>query len=357
VLLVAPYTPRGGGMGRIMTYVFEHGMVPGIAFEMVESRGGGSVIWSFWHLAIASLRIIKARASKTPTIVHLNCGERGSVARKGFLLVLANILGVSAVLHLHAADIDGFYRDLPRAARSVIAVIFRCAPVCIVLGAHWRRWLVDEFGILPSRIIIIHNGVPPPKVVHVCKRGPVFSAAFIGNLLERKGLTDLLHALANITANAKAPLPWHLTVAGGGRDASYRRLAVELGIAEHVHFTGWLDRAAVTKVLCSADVLVLPSYHEALPLVLLEAASLGVPVVATPVVAIPEVFTNLQDALLVQPGDRAALAAALARLAHDPEFARLIGDNGRRLYQRAFTIDAFLTKLGRVYADLAYSPQ
>jgi glycosyltransferase involved in cell wall biosynthesis len=340
-------------MGRIMTYVAEHGMVPGIEFEMVESRGGGSAIWSVWHLAIATLRIIKARSGRTRTIVHLNCGERGSVARKGFLLVLANILGVPAVLHLHAADIEGFYNQLPRGARAIVANIFRCAPTCIVLGTHWRDWLVRDFAISPSRITVIHNGVPLPPVVQARKRGAVFGTVFVGNLLERKGLADLLHALARMPADPEAAMPWRLTVAGGGRDTPYRQLAMKLGIADRVCFAGWLDRAAVTTLINGADVVALPSYHEALPLVLLEAASLGVPIVATPVGAIAEVFTHRQDALLVPPGDQIALSAALAELARDPAFAQQIGNNGRRLYARAFTMDAFLTKLGGVYAGLA----
>jgi glycosyltransferase involved in cell wall biosynthesis len=344
-------------MGRIMTYVVQHGVMPGIVFEMVESRGGGSAIWSLWHVAIASLRIIQARAGKTPTIVHLNCGERGSVARKGFLLAVANILGMRAVLHLHAADIEGFYRDLPRVARALIAVIFRGAPMCIVLGAHWRNWLVDELAISPARITVIHNGVPQPEVVRWQERGPVFGAVFLGNLLPRKGLADLLHALATLPTEPNAALPWQLTVAGAGLDAPYRQLAIELGIADRVLFAGWLNRPAVATLLSRADVLVLPSYHEALPLVLLEAASLGVPVVATPVGAIADVFTHLQDALLVPPGDRIALGAALTRLARDPDLARQIGNNAQRLYHRAFTIEAFAAKLGDVYAGLARSTQ
>ena len=131
-----------------------------------------------------------------------------------------------------------------------------------------------------------------------------------------------------------------------------RHLADELGIAAHVRFLGWLDRDATSELLARANALALPSYHEALPLVLLEAASLGIPVIATRVGAIPEVFTDGHDALLVTPGDQLGIATAIRRLIGDPAFAARIGANGRRLYEQNFTMDSFVAGITGAYQRL-----
>jgi glycosyltransferase involved in cell wall biosynthesis len=267
--------------------------------------------------------------------------------------MVAHGLGIPTILHLHASDIIGCHEKLPRLAQSLTALVFRRARTCIVLGPLWRDWLVDKLGVAPSRIMVIHNGVPPPEVESTNQRADGFSLVFLGNLLARKGLPDLLFALAHMEASGCSGLPdWRLSVGGGGDSAPLVALAQDLGIGQKVQFLGWLDRSAATTLLSQADALALPSYHEALPLVLLEAASVSVPVIATRVGAIPDVFTDGHDALLVAPGDRAALSAALTLLMNEPLLAKQIGQNAKHLYDQRFAMESFVEAMAKVYAQL-----
>ncbi|MEJ0047288.1 MAG: glycosyltransferase family 4 protein [Rhodospirillales bacterium] len=349
VLLVAPFAARGGGMGRIMAYLATQG-AEGVRFEMVESRGNGPAITSSWYLLRAGARIVAAASRATPSVVHLNMAERSSVLRKGLLLLLARLLGLPTLLHLHAAEIIPFYQRLHPPGRALLGMIFRAANVCVVLGEPWRAWLADGLRVAPARIVVLRNGVAVPAITHRASAADGFTFVFLGNLLARKGLPDLLRALAEPRLADKR---WRLVVAGGGDAKALRRLAQSLNISARVHFAGWLDRAAADAVLAGADALVLPSHHEALPLVLLEAAGLGVPVIATPVGAIPELFRDGESALLVPPGDHVALSAALHRLLSEPECCELLSRNGRALYQREFAVASFAEGLRRLYVDLA----
>lgn len=351
VLLVAPYAPRGGGMGRIMAYLSAYGPQAGVQFEILESRGGGTALASGWHMMKAAGRILQVAVSDVPAIVHLNFGEGGSVARKGFLLTVAHMMSVPTILHLHASDIIGSHEKLPRLAQFLAALVFRRAQTCIVLGPLWREWLVEKLGVTPSRVVVIHNGVPQLEVEHITPRADGFCLVFLGNLLARKGLPDLLCALARMPVGDCLTLPeWRLLVGGGGDFAPLVALAQDLGIARRVQFLGWLDRSAATDLLLQADALVLPSYHEALPLVLLEAASASVPIITTRIGAIPDVFTDGHDALLVAPGDQPALSAALVRLMTEPWLAKQIGENGKRLYDQCFAMESFVKAMAGVYA-------
>jgi glycosyltransferase involved in cell wall biosynthesis len=348
VLLVAPFAARGGGMGRIMAYLAAHG-AEGMRFEMVESRGGGPAMASTWYLLRAGARIVGAAASAAPAVVHLNMAERSSILRKSLLLLLARTLGLPTLLHLHAAEIMPLDRRLNWPTRMLLGMTFRAADVCVVLGEPWRAWLSGTVGVDSSRIVVLRNGVAVPAGTRSRSGACGFTIVFLGNLLARKGLPDLLRALA---APHLVGMEWRLVVAGGGRTTKLRRLAHSLDIGTRVHFAGWLDRASADAVLGGADALVLPSYHEVLPLVLLEAAGMGVPVITTPVGAIPELFRDGESALFVPPGDHVALSAALHRVLTEPELRARLARNAQALYQREFAIAPFANALRCLYVDL-----
>ena len=345
--LACPYGEKGGGMGRIMDYLLRgtaDRALP-LRFEALETRGAGRRLHSAPALAVAAARIALRTLRRRPCFVHVNVAERGSVLRKGVLIAVARLCGARPVVHLHAAQIVAFYRALPAAGRVLVRAMFRAARLCIVLGEASRAFVAEELGVAPERIAILRNGVPETGLARVPGDG-TFRILFLGNLLARKGVDDLLRALAH---PALAGEDWQATIAGGGAVASYQARTAAFDLADRIRFTGWLDQDAAAARIARADALVLPSYDEGLPLVVLEALSLGVPVVTTPVGAIPEVLAHEQTALLVPPGDTEALARTLLRLMRDPALRARLSTEGAALYQRAFTLDAFIARLLDLY--------
>ncbi len=357
-LIAAPQGQAGGGMGRITAYLLQEqrGRTDLPPLEALESRGGGaaalSAVWVAWAAARIAALAVRGRVS----VLHVNVAERGSVVRKGVLAGVARLFGVPVVLHLHAAQIVAFYDGLPRAGQWLVRRMFRSAALCVVLGEPWRRW-VGSLGVPDARIRVLRNGVPRLAGWRARAAGEPFRLLFLGNLFERKGIADLLDALAHVDA-AGGPVVGAgaaacvLVVAGGGDVARYSARATALGLGERVRFAGWVDQAEAAACLARADALVLPSYDEGLPLVILEALSLGVPVVTTPVGAIPEVLSDGDTALLVPPGDIAALAGALRRLAGDPALAARLSECGRALYEREFTLPVFAERVAALHAEV-----
>ncbi|MDQ2805270.1 MAG: glycosyltransferase family 4 protein, partial [Pseudomonadota bacterium] len=296
------------------------------------------------------LRVAHGAARGRLALVHLNLAERGSVVRKGILLFAAKLLGVRVLLHLHAAQIFTFYAGLSAPMRFLVRLMFRSADHCVVLGELWRRWVIETLAVAPGSVTVVDNGVPaaPEPRAPGIATGP-FRLLFLGNLLERKGLADLLNALARPEARG---VDFRLTVAGGGAVDRYREMATSLGLADCVDFTGWVDQTAARTLLSQSDALVLPSYDEGLPLVILEAMATGVPVICTPVGAIPEVFVDRRTALFVQPGDRSGLAATLVELSRDAELQRSLAAEGLALYRRRFTMEAFTDKISSLYEQI-----
>lgn len=169
----------------------------------------------------------------------------------------------------------------------------------------------------------------------------------------RKGGDVLLAALARLR---QAGVPFRACLAGGGRQlAEERNLARELGLTGQVELPGEVPDPY--PYLERADVFVLPSRAEQSgSLALLEALQAGCAVVASRVDGIPEDVADGASALLVEPGDPAALASALARLLGDPGLRRRLAAGARRRFEERFSASAFAAALGRVYADLGVAP-
>jgi glycosyltransferase involved in cell wall biosynthesis len=339
-------------MGSIMAYLAAMGHDPTGRFDLkpLESRGGGSIALSPAFLAAAVGRIVKEAAFGRLAVVHLNLAERGSVYRKAILLAAAKAAGGGVLLHLHAAQIVRLHGSMNRFGRLLLRWMFRSADHCIVLGEVWRRWVIDTFDVSPSAISVIYNGVPatiaPNRIIPADGR---FRLLFVGNLLERKGVADLLRAFATPSVQAH---DIDLTLAGGGPIERYRQMAVALGIGRRVTFTGWISQDDARQLMINADGLILPAYDEGLPLVILEALASGTPVICTPVGSIPEVLEDGATAVFVNPGDEPGIAAAIATLIEQPDLRRHLAASGSALYQRLFTMDAFVRSLGGLYATL-----
>jgi glycosyltransferase involved in cell wall biosynthesis len=283
-------------------------------------------------------------------VVHLNLAERGSVYRKAVLLAATKLVGGRVLLHLHAAQIVQFHNDMGGSGRAMLRWMFRSADHCVVLGEVWRRWVTETFEVRPSRVSVIYNGVPAtsakPRTAPLDGR---FRLLFVGNLLERKGVKDLLQAFA---APSMRNRNIELTMAGGGPVDLYRAMANDLGIAERVRFTGWISQDDARTLMVNADALILPAYDEGLPLVILEALASRTAVICTPVGSIPEVLEDGATALFVTPGDQAAITGAITRLIDQPSLRHNLSAAGAALYCRLFTMDAFAQSVASLYAAM-----
>ena len=313
----------------------------------LDTRGGGNAGYSFWMLAKAVVSLIRGRLNGELAGVHVNMAERLSLFRKSVIVVISRALGVPVVLHLHAAQLHHFYRNLPRPLQAATRWVFSLSSSCVVLGENARRFVTDELRVAPDRVEIVINGVPEPSEPRrLADPEGVQRVLFVGNLSERKGVSDLLKALALPGFN-KSRLD--VCIAGGGELEAYSKKADDLGLDGMVRFAGWSDQQHVALLMARADVLVLPSYDEGLPLVILEALANGVAVVCSPVGEIPSVLTDGVNAIFVVPGDVEGLATALQRVLHQPALRRALESNGRALYEQNFSLTRFFASVAKVH--------
>jgi glycosyltransferase involved in cell wall biosynthesis len=143
----------------------------------------------------------------------------------------------------------------------------------------------------------------------------------------------------------------HLLVIGDGelRGELERRVAA-LGLEPRVHFAG--ARRDLGNVLAAIDLFVMPSLWEGLPLSLVLAMGAGLPAIATRVAGIPEVIENDVSGLLVPPGDKDQLSAALARVTGDAALRARLGEAARAFVRPRFGVDRYVASITDLYSDL-----
>jgi glycosyltransferase involved in cell wall biosynthesis len=185
--------------------------------------------------------------------------------------------------------------------------------------------------------------------------GP-FRLLFVGRLVERKGVHYLLDALARLPSE----LPVHLDVVGAGpmREALEARSRAA-GVSDRVVFHGFVAGDELRRRYAGADAFVLPAAVdtkgdvEGLGVVLIEAASFGLPLIASEAGGITDIVIDDETGVLVPPGDPDRLANAIRALSSDPVRARRLGRRAREHANRSFSWDRIIDTLERLYHDLA----
>jgi glycosyltransferase involved in cell wall biosynthesis len=352
IYIACPWTPLGGGMFRVADYLIQsqaEELPPEAArLRPLDTRGGASAFFSLWILLTAIVKIAKGRADGGLAGVHVNMAERMSLFRKGTLIIACAALGVPTVLHLHA-QMHCFYDRLPAGLRAMTRWVFSLSQIVIVIGPTARLFVTQVLRVPSDRVRVIINGVPEPNESSEpeCKSAKQH-VLFLANLSDRKGLSDLLQALARPELDRSR---LEVTIAGGGDVAAYQAKAVELGVDELVRFEGWCDQKKVCYLLANCQLLILPSHDEVLPLAILEALAHGVAVVTTAVGEIPSLLTDGVNAVFVTAGEPASIAAGIQRVLEEPGLRQSLAENGRALYLRRFALSSFFSNIASVHKD------
>jgi glycosyltransferase involved in cell wall biosynthesis len=348
-------TPAGGGgqggIDRIMTSLrdeIERQQSPALSVTFAPTRGSGHVAISPFYLATFLMRMFAGRLAGRVDLVHINLASNGSTYRKVQIARLARWLGIPYVLHLHGADYAEFWKGDDSRLDRIIREMFADAARIIVLGRTWRDLVMRRAPETAERIAIVPNAAPQPALPHR-GGGDTPHILFLGRIGDRKGTPQLGEALHRMR-----DLPnWRCTIAGDGDIELARAKAVELGVADRVDFPGWVGPQQVAELLASADILVLPSFSENLPLSIIEGMAAGLAVIATPVGAVADIVQDEETGLLVTPGNVDQLTDALTRVVTDPALRQRLGQAAQRFHRERLDVTPFTAAIERVWNDAA----
>uniref|UniRef100_UPI00286CD139 glycosyltransferase n=1 Tax=Tabrizicola sp. TaxID=2005166 RepID=UPI00286CD139 len=211
-------------------------------------------------------------------------------------------------------------------ARFVVAISHFCRAQ-LMLFSNPKDW---------AKITIVHCGISPLTYGRAPRKAFGKRVIFVGRLDPVKGAPLLVEAFArNLPQYPDA----HLTIVGDGvARRAVEAKAAELGLGTAITFAGFRTQAEVAALLETADMLVLPSFAEGVPVVLMEAMASRIPVIATRVAGVQELVEDGVAGYTVPPGDVAMLSERMARLMSDPDASRAMGEAGRHIVEAEFDI-------------------
>jgi len=280
-------------------------------------------------------------------LVHCHSTKAGLLGR-----VAARAAGIPAVLFTaHGWPFAGSW--WPPVIRAFLATaertVARLTTTVICVSQHDREAALRAGIGPPERLVVIPNGIAPePWLVDAPTEeggrgtGGTCTAVMVGRFQEPKDPITLVNAWARV-----GPAHRLMLVGDGPMRPEIEALILKQGLEGRVAVLGARDD--VPELLRTADVFILSSHWEGMPLAVIEAMMSGLPVVATDVGGVSEAVVHGETGFLVPPGNPDALALALDRLLTDPALRRRMGEAGRRRALERFTEERMLTGTAAVY--------
>lgn len=218
----------------------------------------------------------------------------------------------------------------------------------MVLSDKWKK--IFEKIFTNSKIVVINNGIDTNKYKVAQNSVDEFKDVFVllGRLGRRKGIYDVIAATQKLVNRGFSP---KIYLAGDGEVAKVMKIIKNHNLDKYIEVTGWVDMEQKVKILKKSSTLLLPSYNEGLPMSILEGMASGKVIIASNVGAIPEVV-DLNNGILVSPGDVDKLTLAMEKVMLDLDFDRKCSKDNIQKVQENYSLDAMHKKIENLVAKV-----
>lgn len=279
---------------------------------------------------------------------HIHAHWATHPALAAFIVHHLTGLPYSFTAHAHDIFVD----------RTMLEEKIRQASFVVTISHYNQQMLQSLYGtVARDKVSVLHCGIDPTvfQPRPDTPRGDLFIIVCVAGLEERKGHVYLVEACAKLSQQG---IPFRCIIVGDGPERATIQAAIQrAGLQTCVHLSGYQTRTQVRELLAAAGAVVLPSItttrneKEGIPVALMEALAMELPVVATAQSGIPELIGHEQQGLLVPERDATALADALLRLYHDPDLGVRLGKAGRNKVLQEFHLQQETAKLACLLAQ------
>lgn len=345
VLMIGPGRKVRGGISTVVENYYRCDLDKAIDLTYLATMEDGNKAKKLFAAGRAYLSF--GRLVKDCDIVHIHMAAQASFDRKALFVARAKKAGKKIVIHQHGGDFDKyFFEQVDEAKRKRIKKIFSFADKIIVLSEEWA----DFFGknvCSPKKVEVLYNGVVMPA--YVKEDYSDHNVLLLGRLGEPKGTYDLLKAIPRVI---EAVPDATFYFAGDGDVEKCKKITTEIGLEKYVVFLGWIRDKDKEKHLRSCSTFILPSYHEGMPMSVLEAMSYGLATISTNVGGIPQIIDTGVDGIRVAAGDVAAIERALVDVLTNVSERKRLGNAGRLKIEKKFDLRSNVKRLEEIYREI-----
>lgn len=347
VLMIGAGRSVRGGVSSVVNSYYDAGLDQMCELTYLPTMEDGSRLKKL--LVAIKARVRFEGLIKNSDILHVHMSADASFYRKAVFIRKAFKEKKKIIIHMHGSTFDLFYKErCNEKQKQEVRDIFSMADAVIALSEDWKEFLA-KYICAPDKIHVIYNAVKLPDAYE--KDYGSRKMLFLGILGQRKGTYDLIEILPEIFR--KYP-DAHIYFGGDGEREAAERLCREKGIDRNVTFLGWVRGAEKERLLRECSIYVLPTYHEGMPMSILEAMSYGMAVVSTYAGGIPHLITDGENGLLVKAGDKVKISDALKRLMKNEEIRKQFGQRALEKIRNDFDVTEIVIKLLKLYESCLY---
>lgn len=338
-----------GGITSVIKQILGHEWTEGdVDIRFLPSYKGGNNVQKILYFLGAVKEYKTILKKDSPDLVYMHMSHHGSFDRASVLQKIAKKHNIPTVVHLHGSEFKKYYGECSDKKRKAISGFFEDCGAVITLGTLWKQYI---HSIAPkAKIHVLNNSIHIPQQTVTQEQAEV-NVLFLGVLIQRKGVADLLQAVKKLVDGKKLEgirVQFHIGGTGPEEEA-LKQYVRENQLDGYADFLGWVDGETKKKALETNQVFILPSYNEGLPIAILEAISYGMPVIATNVGSIAEAVLEGENGFLVNPGDVGGYVNALQRLISDYPLRQSMAKKSRDLAEKQYDEKKYFVKLAEVF--------
>lgn len=346
VLMIGEYFKKSapGGMAAVLAsydLYFEN-------MKFIPTWKAGGFLTKLWYAVYGYVMfVIRMLFDKEIRIVHIQGAAFASFERNMFFVYVGKKFGKKVILHMHCAEFAPYF-DPSNHKERILHTINICDKF-LVLSNQWRDYF-EHIGVRKDIIVVMNNTIAPPIKKETVRNTSKLKLLYLGIIGQRKGVYDLLNVLSQDAEYYRHHLQLH--IGGNSEEEKIKSYIVNNGIGDFVTFEGFVKGERKIDDLNWADIFILPSYNEGLPIAVLEAMSYGMPIISTNVGGIPEVVKTGINGILIEPGDLNAIKNSIDYYIKNRSQILVHGE-GSLILVKPFLPEVVFESLNEIYQNLS----
>jgi glycosyltransferase involved in cell wall biosynthesis len=329
ILSIGPdYHNHRGGVGAVIAVYSQYYEI----FNFIATYKVGSIFYKSIIFFLSTFKLAYVLFfNRHIKIIHIHGASYGSFYRKFIVFFISKyIFGKKVIYHIHGGGFPVFYGKSDSLSRRFIRTFIAKADLVICLSQSWNNYFKSNFKT--KKLVVLSNVIDyPDKTVDDAKK-TITTFLFFGLVCKEKGIFDLVEVIGKNKDKYRNLIK--LKIGGNGEIQYLKELINKHQIEDIVEYIGWVVSEEKKKVLKGADVFILPSYNEGVPISILEAMSYGKPIIASNVGGIPEIVIMNKNGLLIDPGKPDQIEQAINTLLENPELVKEFGENSEKMVQK-----------------------
>lgn len=346
VLMIGNDSTVKGGITSVISQLLNHDWnKDGVEMSFIPTYIETNNIRKMAFFAKSYWKIKSELKKNKIDIVHIHMSYKGSFIRKYVIHKLCKKYNTPDIIHLHGSEFNKWFNESNINKQNQIRVLLREANAFIVLGEKWNNAIKQ---IEPkANTVVVSNSIHIP--VKTTKWNNPFQVLFLGVLIKRKGVADLLKAIKILERSGKTANVRFVIAGTGEEEDNLKSQCNKLELDKIIEFVGWTNGEKKIKLIKESQMLVLPSYNEGLPIAILEAISYGLPIVATDVGDISAAVKDKENGYLVKPGDIERLADRMEKIILNKHIYDNMSIASRKIAENEFSDEKYFLKLKESY--------